>query len=173
MTDFVTVWDSTKEIYKKSSTDLASLTSISVNEYEYFFASASGTVGIPEAITGKTIHVYVNGVLRRITEDYTLDTVNNEVDFVANQAANSWVHVDVFQNAVEYDSNFNVGVGGQANFTVSSGTFAGGTRIEVFQNGVKKREGSGQDYVRNVSLQRIEFTYTVPQNAWVLVRLHS
>jgi hypothetical protein len=70
------------------------------------------------------------------------------------------------------DQNYDVGVGGQINFTVTQ-TFDANDAIDIWINGVKCREGASYDFTRNVSLNRITFNYTVPQNAWVLVRTYA
>ena len=68
--------------------------------------------------------------------------------------------------------DYDVGGGGQANFVVTNGTFSASTYIEVRINGQEVREGASHDFQRNVSLNRIDFNFTVPQNAWVRVRLY-
>jgi hypothetical protein len=67
------------------------------------------------------------------------------------------------------DEDFDVGGGGQTNFT-TSGTVGALTKIDVYINGVLKREGSTQDWQRNTGLNRIEFNFTVLANAWVRIR---
>ncbi len=69
------------------------------------------------------------------------------------------------------DEDFDVGGGGQANFTIAA-VFGALTKIDITVNGMGVREGATHDYQRNVSLNRIEFNYTVPQNAWIRVRLY-
>jgi hypothetical protein len=71
---------------------------------------------------------------------------------------------------VPKDQNFDVGAGGQANFVVTR-VFDANSTIDVSVNGKLLREGSSYDYVRNVGLNRIEATFTVPQNAWVKIRV--
>lgn len=44
-------------------------------------------------------------------------------------------------------------------------------KIDVWVNGLMQREGATHDFTRNTSLNRIVFNYTVPQNAWVRVRI--
>jgi hypothetical protein len=69
------------------------------------------------------------------------------------------------------DQDFDVGAGGQTNFTVTV-TFDANTKIDVLVDGRKKREGASYDFTRNVALNRIEFTAVVPQNSWVQVRTY-
>jgi len=69
------------------------------------------------------------------------------------------------------DEHFDVGPGGQSNFTVAQ-AFTEQSKIDVWRNGIKQREGSGNSWQRNTSLNRIEFTSTVPENAHVEVRVY-
>lgn len=68
------------------------------------------------------------------------------------------------------DQSFDVGVGGQAQFTVSQ-AFTAQSKIDVFVNGVLKREGASYDYQRTLPQNRIDFTFTVPQFSWVMIRV--
>lgn len=87
------------------------------------------------------------------------DTATGTFQTAADPTAATWT-----------DQNYDVGGGGQVNFTVSA-VFDGTTKIDVWVNGVKNREGATNDFQRNTSLNRIEFNFTVPQNAWVLIRV--
>ena len=69
------------------------------------------------------------------------------------------------------DLDYDVGAGGQVNFVVSQ-AFTALSKIDVFINGRKNREGASHDYTRNTALNRIEFKYTVPENAWVEIRVY-
>lgn len=78
-----------------------------------------------------------------------------------------------FETVVAYFyEEFEVGGGGQTNFTVTE-PFTSSTRVVVEENGLERREGASYDFTRNVALNRIEFNYTVPQYAWVRVRVYS
>lgn len=68
------------------------------------------------------------------------------------------------------DQYFDVGIGGQTIFNVTQ-TFTLGSVIDVWVNGVKYREGASYDWQRSVGPNTITFTFTVPQNAWVQVRV--
>lgn len=69
------------------------------------------------------------------------------------------------------DQSYVVGVGGQQNFTTTQ-PFVTLTLIDVFVNGILMEEGSGNDYQRNVALNRIEFTNSIPKDAKVRVRVY-
>ena len=69
------------------------------------------------------------------------------------------------------DQDYDVGAGGQVNFVVTQ-TFTAQSLIDVWVNGRKQRPGASYDFNRNVSLNRIEFTYTVPQYSWVEIRVY-
>jgi hypothetical protein len=69
------------------------------------------------------------------------------------------------------DQDYDIGVGGQVNFVVTQ-TFTALSKIDVWVNGRKQRPGATYDFDRNVSLNRIEFTYTVQQYSWVEIRVH-
>lgn len=58
----------------------------------------------------------------------------------------------------------------QAQFTLAS-SISGGTKIDVYTNGVKRREGAGNSWQRNLSPARIDFTENQPASAWILVRI--
>ena len=66
-------------------------------------------------------------------------------------------------------SDFDVDVGGQSQFGI--GSITSGTYIEVLINGAEKREGASHDYQRNTGASRIDFNFTVPQNAWVRIKV--
>lgn len=68
------------------------------------------------------------------------------------------------------DEEFDVGGGGQTQFTLAA-TIDGSTKIDVYTNGVKRREGSGNSWERNVTPARIDFSESQPENAWILVRV--
>lgn len=70
------------------------------------------------------------------------------------------------------DEEFVVGGGGQTQFTLAS-TIDGSTKIDVYSNGVRRREGSGNSWERNLSPARIDFSESQPENAWILVRVWS
>jgi len=70
------------------------------------------------------------------------------------------------------DEQFSVGGGGVATVSLAS-TITGITKIDVYVNGVLRREGAGNTWVRNVTPARIDFAETIPQNAWILVRVWS
>lgn len=63
---------------------------------------------------------------------------------------------------------------GQVNFVCTT-TFGavGVTPIDVWLNGRKQREGALYDFTRNTSLNRIEFTSTIPALAWVQIRIFA
>ncbi len=68
---------------------------------------------------------------------------------------------------VEFDST------GQTQFTLTGQTITATTKIDVSVNGVQRREGATNTWARNLSPARIDFNETIPQNAWVLVRIWS
>lgn len=67
-------------------------------------------------------------------------------------------------------TDFDVGVGGQSQFTI--GIITASTYIEVLVNGVANREGATFDYQRTVASSRIDFNFTVPQDAWVRIKVY-
>ena len=68
------------------------------------------------------------------------------------------------------DQDYDVGVGGQSEFVVTA-PITIGAKIDVFVNGQKKREGASYDYTRDVGNNKIIFGATIPQNAWVQIRV--
>lgn len=70
------------------------------------------------------------------------------------------------------DESFDVGVGGVTTVTLAS-TITAFTNIDVMVNGVRRREGAGNTWVRNITPARIDFAETIPQTAWILVRIWS
>lgn len=67
--------------------------------------------------------------------------------------------------------DFDVGVGGQIQFTI--GTVATSTYIEAQVNGAERREGALNDWVRvNGAPGRVDFNVSVPQNAWVRIKVY-
>lgn len=70
------------------------------------------------------------------------------------------------------DVEFDVGVGGQTQFILGV-TITATTKLDVLVNGVKRREGATNTWQRNITPARVDFNETIPQNAWVLVRIWS
>jgi hypothetical protein len=68
------------------------------------------------------------------------------------------------------EENFDVGIGGVTSVTTAN-TFTALTKIEVLINGLLVREGSGNSWTRTVG-NTISFTETIPENAWILVKLY-
>lgn len=59
----------------------------------------------------------------------------------------------------------------QSQFTIVGATFDSGTKIKVYQNGQLKREGSTNDWQRDVGNNRINFNNSLT-NAWVHVEIY-
>jgi hypothetical protein len=70
------------------------------------------------------------------------------------------------------DQNYDVGGGGQTEF-ITTQSFTVSSQIDVWVNGRLQRELAGNDYTRNAALSKITFTYTVPENAWVRIRIYA
>lgn len=71
------------------------------------------------------------------------------------------------------DFNFDVGAGGQTDFVVTSGLITSVNAIDVSWNGQGLREGAAQGFTRDVVNNKIVITQTLPQGAWVRVRVYS
>ncbi len=70
------------------------------------------------------------------------------------------------------DEDFDVSSpSGQTVFAVTE-DFSATQKLDIYVNGILQREGISYDYVRNATLNEITFNYTVPQNSWVLARVH-
>jgi len=67
----------------------------------------------------------------------------------------------------DYDS----ASGGQSLFPTVK-PFDANTVIRALVGGIKMREGSGKDYVRNVALQLISFNNTVAEGTWVSIEIY-
>jgi hypothetical protein len=109
------------------------------------------------------------------SNDYTItDAANGEITFTYTVPENAWVSIRVIKAASAADYNhYDVGAGGQTQFVMTSGTIEATNKLEVFENGIVKREGSSYDFERNTGSNAIDFTYTVPENAWVLVKVYD
>lgn len=68
------------------------------------------------------------------------------------------------------DQDYDVGGGGQSAF-VTTAPFTSLSTIDVWRGGQLMREG--QDWTRTPGTSTITFAYTVPQNAWVRIRIYS
>lgn len=71
------------------------------------------------------------------------------------------------------DENFQVSAPGGVTTVTLASTITSLTNIDVLVNGVKRQEGAGNTWVRNVTPARIDFAETIPQNAWIQVRVWS
>jgi hypothetical protein len=70
------------------------------------------------------------------------------------------------------EEQFDVASGPGITEVTLAATFSGGTKIEVYVNGNLQREGASHSWQRSVGPKKILFNYTVPQSAWILVRLY-
>lgn len=69
----------------------------------------------------------------------------------------------------DYDTDT---VGSVSNITVGA-TLTSSTKIDVYRNGQMLREGVSHDFVRNTSLNRVEFSSPVYPGSWIRVRVFS
>jgi hypothetical protein len=74
--------------------------------------------------------------------------------------------------AAPVDEDFDIGGGGAVQVILSN-TISAPQKIDVLRNGQMLREGPTADWQRDVILNKITFNYTIPQNAWIRVRLYS
>lgn len=70
------------------------------------------------------------------------------------------------------DDDYDVGVGGATDF-VSTSDITLTNQIDVYINGRLQREGASNDYTRDETLDKIVFNFTVPENAWVRLRVYT
>lgn len=68
--------------------------------------------------------------------------------------------------------DFDVGGGGQTEFTGLATLVASDQRVDVLVNGKELREGATFDFQRNVGATKIVFNYSIPQSAWVRIRVY-
>jgi hypothetical protein len=74
------------------------------------------------------------------------------------------------QSFANYD--YTVGTGGQMQFVVASGVISPGNNVDVYWNGILMREGvTPNGFVRNSGANRIDMTQTIPEGAWVKIRV--
>jgi len=93
-------------------------------------------------------------------------------DNVTNRYVNTGVPVGGGGGGGFTDEDFDVGGGGQTLFQLAA-DIDGSQTIDVFINGRLQREGGSFDYTRDATNDRINTTFTVPENAWVRVRIHD
>lgn len=74
--------------------------------------------------------------------------------------------------SVPVDEDFDIGGGGAVEVVLAN-TISAPQKIDVMRNGQMLREGPTADWQRDVILNKITFNYTIPQNAWIRVRLYS
>jgi len=117
------------------------------------------------------IDVSVNGRLKRegASHDYQRDAANNRIDFNYSVLEDGYVYIVIYSSDTISDSNYDVGVGGETEFSVIG--LDDSKTLDVWVNGRLKREGSEHDYLRDSANEKITFNYTVLQGAWVRVRL--
>ena len=175
MTQFIVLYDDAKRQFKKSSETIASITGGGSNQYDFDVgAGGQQTFSIAESLNNAVIEIRVNGVLQRegASYDYEVNVSTDEIDFTYTVQENAWVSVTVIQQASASEYNhFDVSSPGQTQFIVSNGTIQATNVIEVYENGIIRREGASHDYVRNVGANAVDFNYTVQENAWVLVKV--
>lgn len=174
MAQFIVLFDPEKQAFVRSDETIQSITGSEYNAYNYEVGPGGQTdFVVPESLVGQTVDVFVNGILQRqgASYDYIVSGTDT-IQFSFTIPENAWVSVRVFKITSIPDYNhFDVGVGGQTQFVMTAGTIASGNNIEVYENGIVKREGGSYDYVRNIGANAIDFNYTIQENAWVLVKV--
>lgn len=175
MTQYIMVYDDVTQRMKRTDSTIASVSGAEAN---YYYETSSGQTefNIGESLSSKDVDVFVNGIFQRVggSYDYTVDSVDDKVIFNSTVPANAVVTIRVAQIGVAIeDNNFDVGVGGQTQFVCSLGTITNSNRLEVYTNGYLQREGASYDYQRNVGSNAVDFNETVPENAWVIVRIYD
>ncbi len=66
---------------------------------------------------------------------------------------------------------FDVGAGGVTEVQLVTDVWAGQT-IDVMINGVEKRLGASHDWTLDDGNNKILFNYSIPQNAWIKVKIY-
>lgn len=69
------------------------------------------------------------------------------------------------------DEDFDTGAG-FTNLTLATNIEVG-TKLDVWVDGRMMREGATEDFIRDAALDKITFSITIPENAWVKVRIYS
>lgn len=178
MAQYLMVYDNVSERLKRTSTTIADLAGVGVNFYHFENSGGETVFSVGEDISASTtVCVYMNGILLRegASNDYQLDLANDEVELNFSASANSLLTVQVYETPLgETFDDFDVtNPAGQTQFVCSTGTVNAVNKIEVWQNGIYLREGASYDWERNESQNAIDFNYTVPQNAWVRVKIQE
>ena len=178
MTQYIVLFDDATQEFKRSIETIQSVSGSDYNVYDSEVGAGGQSVfTVAESLIDRTIDIFVNGILQRegASNDYTVTNASGgEITFTYTVPENAWVSIRVIKAASAGDYNhYDVGVGGQTQFVMISGTIGTQNKIEVFENGIVKREGASYDYERNTGSNAIDFTYTVPENAWVLVKVYD
>lgn len=74
---------------------------------------------------------------------------------------------DVFGTVYDFDV-----ASPQTEFTGIAALVAADQRVDVLVNGKELREGATHDFQRDVGATKIVFNYSIPQSAWVRVRVY-
>jgi hypothetical protein len=115
--------------------------------------------------TFKNVQVYENGIERREGSGYDYLLNNTEVIFNYTVKQNSWVAV--YLGETLNTNTFDFTVVGSPRTTFTTLVDMTDKTVQVFHNGVLKREGVSDDYV--ISNKDVIFNYTIPVNAWVKI----
>jgi hypothetical protein len=161
MTQYIVLFDDTKQTFVRSVETIQSVSGADYNVYDSEVGAGGQSVfTVAESLIDRTLDIFVNGILQRLgaSNDYTI--------------TDAAIRVIKAASAADYN-HYDVGAGGQTQFVMTSGTIEATNKLEVFENGIVKREGSSYDFERNTGSNAIDFTYTVPENAWVLVKVYD
>ena len=137
---------------------------------EFFTGDASTTVFnlAADIENGTNVSVYINGILKEETEDWTRDAGANTVTPIITLPTGTRMRVRLYVSAPFTDELFS---GGTATFTTAT-SFEANTRLDVYVNGQLLEETD--DWTRNASLDQITLVVGDPgTDARIRVRIWS
>ena len=118
------------------------------------------------ALELKNISVFENGITRRVGLGYDYVLSDTSIVFNYTVVQDSWVSVYIGEslNSATYDFTVVIPEG---QTTFATAIVLTDRTIQVFQNGILRRQGASEDF--DISGVNVIFNYTIPLNSWVKI----
>jgi len=125
--------------------------------------------GFAGLTVGQLVYVH-NATLGSVTQDATTIESDNDLYSIGRAISTTQVLFDPQFSKRVSKLDFDIGVGGVVELNAGIDLILG-QDIEVLVNGREIREGGSEDFTVDYALNKILFNTTIPENAWVRIKV--